>query len=1017
MGLSRPVFSQNQNDSLRTIIDTSQTNSLDTTQTNGLDTNELEIPEKVNPDIQTFQGGENDLIYTAFGKSNIKLEEGQIISNILKIYNNSDKEINFRFDIIAPGNWKRIELQYENTIAISDTVFLPIVLIPGKDIEAGTEIIINAFILDEDGNQIGSNYFSIRTEKMVSWQINIEPSSTFYFKNNENSKRFNLNVANSGNSKQDIFVSYKSLNGGLILKDTNGNIVKSPNYTLGLDKFNDTILTHVASITNERVRNHRKIATVNYIPNVNQDQKKYTMYINSSEANGIGDNVYKKGNRVNFIKLPNETNINEFGYAYLPLTVEANFQNILDENAFMSLNLRGFKQLNSKASINYFAQLNYNQSYYTSNAIENSPWYIGYFDDKKTLQIGQTSSDIIGINGIGKGIRASYSYLENHKTGAFYVKSPGFFKSRIAESYGLSHSFRLNNNFRITGKIGGQTNQARGTEIQAYSIQPNFNILKKHYFNLIGAFTNRTNTLSSNNFPSAKVSGALFGANYSSNFLDKKLRINLSARYNDKEFSSGSLKRNSYQHRTIYNINEKWDVYLANRYQNTDNYNPTTNTLFFKQELLTNSVVFSTQSKGGAFQPGLFYDYRSTLRNKLNYRGASIRYSTFDFIQNYLTSASIRAGYSRPINASEQRKVDFFTLQFSSIIRYKVWNFTMRYNYGLFTASSFQNRETTSTSPQDLRLSLQNQYQFKNEHLVLETSGIYNYNNSFNSHVFGLFPKLIYFTNSGWMFSANINYNFSTRKYNPLLVSDTIFPVVFEDPQRTYTNDVFVGASVRKEFGVPIPFVKNNSASIEFVAFYDINGNRIKDGDEPAIENVVMRLGTKEVMSQYDGTASIKNIPIGTYPLMVFSLEELKGWFPNTDDSILVFNNSTVYIPFARGIKVYGDVVLDRQKIAVADTSKPFDLSRIKITASNGKVFNTLTDINGRFEFYMPNGDYTITMDENILGNRYKLSRNNIPLQLKNVKGGVYVSFFITEKRKKVVIKEFGNPSKPTEEE
>jgi hypothetical protein len=86
------------------------------------------------------------------------------------------------------------------------------------------------------------------------------------------------------------------------------------------------------------------------------------------------------------------------------------------------------------------------------------------------------------------------------------------------------------------------------------------------------------------------------------------------------------------------------------------------------------------------------------------------------------------------------------------------------------------------------------------------------------------------------------------------------------------------------------------------------------------------------------------------------------------------------------------------------------------VTATNGKTYNTLTDINGRYEFYMPNGDYVITMDEGILGAKYKLTRNNIPITLKSSQDGVYVSFYIVENRKKVVIKEFGNQSIQEEE-
>lgn len=133
----------------------------------------------------------------------------------------------------------------------------------------------------------------------------------------------------------------------------------------------------------------------------------------------------------------------------------------------------------------------------------------------------------------------------------------------------------------------------------------------------------------------------------------------------------------------------------------------------------------------------------------------------------------------------------------------------------------------------------------------------------------------------------------------------------------------------------------------------------------------------------------------------------MEGWFADINDSITVLNSGKINIPFVRGVKVYGDVILDRQQIAVADKDKIFDMSRIKITASGGKVYNTLTDIDGHFEFYLPNGEYLLTMDETILGETYKLSKNNIPITLKTSQDGVYMSFYIVEKRRKVKFKTF----------
>ena len=956
-----------------------------------------------------LDGSETDKLLTGYNKKNIELKTGEIISNVLKVYNNTNETQKFTLDLIHPGSWQNLaasNVPYE--VKSRDTLFIPIILVPNKLINGNTEVIINAFLIDLDNQQIANNYFTLHTKKKISWDVSVEPSNIFYFKNDETQKDFEYRIENTGNYKQDIFVSYKTLRGDLMLADSNDVIIKNPNYTISLESRADTTLKYRASILTNRERNYRKISINSYVPNTNYYYKKYSLYINSAEPKSLDKGAFKKGNKVDFVKLPNQTKVEEYGYPHLPLIVEATAQNLLDVNSFMSVNLRGFKQLNKKASLSYFAQLNYNRNYYTNNFLTNSPWYVGYFDDRKSIEVGQISGNVIGINGFGKGIKGSYSYLEKHKTGGFYVKSPGFFGPVRTESYGLFHTYTHNEYFNITGKFGRQTAYASNRSINSFSLLPNFNIQRKHFFSLLGAMTVRQDY--NINTPSDPFYGYLVGGNYSSQFFQKKLKFNIGSRYNDRNFSTGAFKRLSINQRTGYHINEKWDSYLSTNYQNIQTYNTITTLPGYKQEMLFNNLIFTTRTERGSYQPGVYYDYRDYLSSRIHARGVSFRYSTFNFLQNFLVSAFVKTGYTVPIDFEDRK--NYYTFEFSSLMRYRVWNFTSRYNYGALSTTAFNTQAYRGITPQMVRLSLQNQHQFKNKHLVLESNVIYNYGNVFSNHSIGFFPEIFYFTNNGWRFSLRGNYTFNTSNYGSIYSTDTLVIANFdENHERNFLQNFTVGATVKKEFGIPIPFIKKTAASIDFISFYDINGNGIQEKDEPTIENVVIRMGPKEVITNNKGQAEIKNIPKDTYPYFVKALDELQGWFPDVKDSLMVIADNKQYIPFVRGVKVYGDVVLDRQKIAVADTSKPFDLSKIKITATNGKTYNTLTDVKGKFEFYMPNGEYIITMDESILGNKYKLSRNNIPLTLKNTQDGVYVSFYVVENRKKVVVKEFGTPT------
>ena len=358
------------------------------------------------------------------------------------------------------------------------------------------------------------------------------------------------------------------------------------------------------------------------------------------------------------------------------------------------------------------------------------------------------------------------------------------------------------------------------------------------------------------------------------------------------------------------------------------------------------------------------------------------------------------------MNGDDNR--EYFSLEVSGLFRYRTWNLTARYNLGTFSSITSQQNTNDLVTPQALRISLQNQHLFANRHFVLESSLIYSFNNVFKNHTVGIFPQAYYFSNSGWRFGMSANYVFTTSDFSSIFDATDINPNQNQQTLGPTTNsNLNLNFSIRKEFGIPIPFTKKIAATTKFVSFLDVNGNGIKEKDEVSVQNVVIKLNRNEVITNFQGEATIKNLKLDKYKLETIALEELNGWFANTQDSIVINQDGVNYIPFVRGIKVYGDVIVDRQKIAVTD-DKPLDLSRIKISAVKGdKVYNTLTNSNGRFEFYLPFGEYIITMDEGILNERFRVTRNNLPIRLRNEQDGVYVSFYIVEKRRKVIFKDF----------
>lgn len=944
-------------------------------------------------------------IQTIFAKKEIEVTKGGLVSNVLTIINKSNENINFTVDVILPNSWYSVlDVNEIHHVSVRDTVYVPVMLAPNKLNSGSSEVNINAFIIDINGQQIGDNFFILKSKKKIGWDVNIKDGKLFYFKNDEYSKQFTYNITNSGNYKQDIFVNHIFPKKNLFLSDTlqPEKPLKENSKTISIEPGEESVFTYHANILRQNKRNFRKISINNYLPDQNLDYKKFNLLIKTSEPKNFGKTAYKKTNRVSFVKLPNNIELQPYGYPSLPLTVTLNTQNMLAEYPFMALTMRGIKDLNSESSLVYSAELNYTKAYYDSNVFNNVPWYIGYFNDKTSIELGQISSDIVGVSSFGKGISGSYRFNDSNKVSAFYLSSGGLLNDVTNRSYGFSHYLKVTESFKLTTKIGRNENLQNDRKINVLSLNPRFNLSRKSSLTFLLAFTTLDNESRKGLFEKL---GQLYNANYVFT-PNKKLRSNLIARYNNAAFSAGNMERVNYSHKTDYTINDKYGAYISNSYQKTslftDFKNPLPNSL---QELAFNNLVFTKRTKFGSIQQGLYYDYRNFALQKTHSRGLTFRTSYYNYETSFVSSFFIKTGYSK--NVLIKPTHDLFNFEFTSLNRYRTWGFTTRYNYGNVSSINFQNASNDIVAPQSFRMSLQNQYTFPNNRLILDTNISYTYRNLTKNNSLTIFPELYYFSKKEWRYSLQLGYSFNSVDYSDIFdFSNGNTPN--SNFGKTLNSNLNIGFSLRKTFGIPIPFLKDFASNASYIAFLDVNGNGSKDNDETVLNNVVIKLGNNEVISNANGEAQMNKVPNGKYPINILPLEKLEGWFPNVSDSLLIAKNQIHAIPFVRGVKIYGDVIVDLQKIAVAD-EKPLDLSRIKITStnSNHKVFQTLTDNKGHFEFYLPNGNYIVNMDEGILNSNLRLSKNNIPVSLKESQDGIYISFYVIEKRRKVIIRDF----------
>jgi hypothetical protein len=236
---------------------------------------------------------------------------------------------------------------------------------------------------------------------------------------------------------------------------------------------------------------------------------------------------------------------------------------------------------------------------------------------------------------------------------------------------------------------------------------------------------------------------------------------------------------------------------------------------------------------------------------------------------------------------------------------------------------------------------------------------------------------------------------------------------------------------VKKQFGVPVTARKYFTTSI--IIFKDLNGNGRQDKNEEAIENVLVSIKPvdsdsageeksilndrgEEVITDSKGHVTFRNLPRGNYRITAKPLMENSGWFAGLEQEITLDKSREVEIPFTHGVRILGSISVDKSVFST-DRNKNPDLDRIRITAvdSAGKTYSTLTAPDGKFEIYVPAGDYRVSINQKAIGGSFIIDQSTIPVSLAGGMEAYNISFHMREKERQVKVKKFGKDGKQIE--
>ena len=964
----------------------------------------------------------NKAITTTFVYSNIDYTEYSSISNVLKVINNKKEACTIKVKVSLPSGWKSL-LNAEKTFNLEpfDSIFIPIRMIANsKKIKGGVKYGINAIVTKLETGQVFNTSFLAGKDKISRIGMQITPQKNIYLLNNEKTASFNLEISNEGEEDENLFLTLNKFGKDIMVSDSSGKFLKKNYIDLKLKPLFDTLIPFKVSIY-DQIRNQKRVDNYDYTALQNKEAKHYKLFIKGtqplfSKVFSASDSVKKEPfqilKNIEIIKLLSVKKVNPYGSSCMPVTFISNI-NFNNRMPVINNIFNGRYAIDENSNFSFILQNSMAYGAFDIKDLKNTFFLTSYNNKKIVLNFGQNAQSGMpfgssGGNGLGLG--GSYQINEKHQVGASISKTifPINNQNNIF-SYGLGYS-GLFNKLRVNFGFS-QQNISQIGNTYVYGSSLSFPIRQSQKIGFQLSFLN-------NKTYNQNAWGQNINTNYTISYLKNQASSNFNFSYSKNPIINSLSINNFYTTNLMASVFNQFNLknnYFVNSNHSYIDIKNSTGSMFVNNNniSITNNVLFGKKTdKELKFSPGVYSNYINMFNQKTLNNGLLLNISKSIYETNQVFGINLRSGIYKVLNT--QPALDFFTGQANFYYRYKVWNFNFNYNYGPQGQNNALNDINQTTYPQYILFLVSNQHQFKNTHFLLESNLNYKYSNINERQNFSLFSQLFYYTNNGWRFNVNLNYNYFIFQNIKMSYDPNLAQQYFSENTGTKTQGYNLNWSfgIKKDFCIPLPkrFAKKRFVDVVFKTFLDLNGNKKFDVNEIVLENVVVNLGKDETQTNALGEVKYENVQLGKYKLSAFPLEEIGAWFAIIKDSVDINVSGTQFIPFSQGVRVLGNIELDREKFSLNLVNK-LDISRLKIFLrdSSGNNISTLTDYEGNFKFYTPKGKYTLAFDEAVLGSDFELAENDIELDLSDGVESYYHTFYILQKRRKVKAKKFSS--------
>ena len=345
-------------------------------------------------------------------------------------------------------------------------------------------------------------------------------------------------------------------------------------------------------------------------------------------------------------------------------------------------------------------------------------------------------------------------------------------------------------------------------------------------------------------------------------------------------------------------------------------------------------------------------------------------------------SANISIGYRNNYNIS-------FTNSNYPVIKREVFNSIISANYfnkffNINFGSSYEpyyfnsgNGIYTKIETQSIFIRPKYERYYLDRTVLLSIFGNYYLQLPSNSENISINPRIDWLFKNGLTANARLNINQNSTR-NPETGVKSVF------------RNINLILGITKSFDLDQP--RSKYYNLKVICYHDINGNKIREENEPFIPNILVGIKNKinnnsqteeeqsnfseiELMTNINGEINYINMPFGNYLLNFLPVVNLKDLIcaNGAEQDLYMNSNYNLYVPYSLSYRVKGYVKLNRDTLS---SLGKISLKGVRITAkgNKGEEFAALTDENGFYAIDIKNAGQYLVKVNNVFGDKFLIN-------------------------------------------